>query len=124
MKLTSEVLAPYVGGLMDIKNHGEGSIFRGETKTIIVADSSVRVEFNWLAKPKGKGFPPNTWIKVDNLTYAASLEIYAVNNIGPSSVGGGDRLCLYSPVMGEITVIHPPEGIKFDRSRVEGLEPA
>lgn len=121
MKLTTAVLAPYVGGQMEIQNPNEGYIYRGEIKTIVVENDTVKAEFAWLGK--GKGFPPTGWVKDDNLTYAASLDIYTASNIGSSGheVGGGDRLSLMSSIVGETVVIFPPDGGKLARSRVEGL---
>lgn len=124
MNLTTAVLAPYVGGQMEIQNPREGYVYRGEIETIEVADNAIKAKFAWLGK--GKGFPPIGWVKEDNLHYLASLEIYGTSNIGPSGheVGGGDRLCLSSPIVGETVVIFPRDGSKLDRSKVEGLEPA
>lgn len=123
MQVTSEMLARFVGGQMEIQNQGEGYIYRGEVKTIAVENNELKAQFAWVAK--GEGFPPfpNKWVKDDNLDYAASLEIYSASNIGPSGgeVGGGDRLCFNSSIVGETVVLYPPDGSKLDPAKVEGL---
>lgn len=124
MRLTTENLARFIGGQMEIQNQEEEYLYRGEIKTITVENNEVRVKFAWCAK--GEGFPPmpTHWVKNENLEYAASLEIFAVNNIGPSDhgVGGGDRICLNSPIVGELAVLYPSDGSKLDPAKVEGLK--
>ncbi len=109
---------------MEITNEGEEYLYRGEIETIAVKDGELQVQFSWLAK--GEGFPPlpEKWVKDDRLDYKASLEIYSANNIGPSGgeVGGGDRICLTSPIVGETVVLYPPDGSKLDPAKVEGLQ--
>lgn len=124
MRLTTEELVRFIGGQMEIQNQGEGYIYRGEIKSIVVENNEVKAQFNWCAK--GEGYPPlpERWVKDSNLEYGASLEIYSVSNIGPSSeeVGGGDRICLMSPIVGETVVLFPADGSKLDPAKVEGLE--
>lgn len=124
MKLTSKMLAQYVGGQMEIQNQGEGYIYRGEVKAIVLEGNELRVEFVWVAK--GEGFPPlpKKWVKDDKLDYVISLEIYSVSNIGPSGgeVGGDDRICFNSSIVGELAVLYPPNGSKLDPAKVEGLQ--
>ena len=123
MQVTSAMLAGYVGGQMEIQNQGEGYLYRGEVKAIGVENNEIQAKFTWLAK--GEGFPPipNKWIKDDRLDYAASLDIYSASNIGPGGgeVGGDDRLCLNSPIVGEMVILYPPNGSKLDPAKVEGL---
>ena len=124
MQLTTQVVARFQGGQMEIQNQNEGYLFRGEVATIAVENSELRVKFTWLAK--GEGFPPipQKWVKDDRLDYTASLEIYSVSKIGSSGeeVGGGDsRLCLNSLIVGETVVLFPPNGSKLDPAKVEGL---
>lgn len=124
MQLTTEMLAKYVGGQMEIQNEGEGYLFRGEVREIAVAGNDLRVAFAWLAK--GEGFPPfptGGWVATDPRDYAVDLSICSANNIGPSGgeVGGSDRLCITVPITGEVVVLYPPDGSKLDRSQVAGL---
>lgn len=109
---------------MEIQNQGEGYLYRGEVESIAVESNELRVRFAWLAKwlAKGDGFPPlpNKWVKDDCLDYAASFQIYSVSGIGPGT-DGDSRLCLQSPIVGEIVVLHPTNGNKLDPSIVEGL---
>lgn len=123
MDLTTQMVATFIGGQMEIQNLNEGYLFRGEIKAIAVEDNELRVEFAWLAK--GEGYPPvpNRWVKDDRLDYTASLEIYSVSDIGPSGdeIGGGTRICLNSSIVGEMAVLYPPNGSKLDAARVEGL---
>lgn len=121
MQITTESLAPFQGGQMEIQNQGEGYLFRGETATLVVEGKEFKARFAWLAK--GEGFPPlpRKWVKADRLDYTASLEIYTASDIGPGSDGGPNRLCLNSSIVGETVVLYPPGTSTLDRSRVEGL---
>ncbi len=122
MELTTEGLQRFVGGQMEIQNEGEGYLFRGEVATIVVESNEIRVRFAWLAK--GEGYPSLlTWVNDSKLDYAANLEIFSANNIGPSGgdVGGGNRLCIQSSIVGEIVILYPPDGSKLDPARVQGL---
>lgn len=123
MRLTTAELERFKGGQAEIQNGGEGYIYRGEIAEAKVEGDDVKIRFAWLAK--GKGFPPQGWENHTDLEYGASLSIYAVSNIGPSSdnVGGGNRLCLNSATVGETTVLFPPNGSKLDPAKVEGLQP-
>ena len=124
MRLTTDLLKLYVGGQMEIQNPDEEYIYRGEVKTIVVANNELQVTFVWLAK--GEGFPPipQKGGRDDRLDYAASLEVYSASNIGPGGgdVVGGDRLCLNSSIVGETVVLFPPDGSKLDPAKVEGLQ--
>lgn len=130
MELSTGVLAAYVGGQMEIQNPGEGYLYRGEIAAIEVKgdnpeEQELVAQFKWLAK--GEGYPPlpTSWVKADRLDdYVARLMIYAVTNIGPSGdeIGGGDRLCLNSSIVGETVILFPPDGSKLDPATVEGLE--
>ena len=116
MQLTTQAVAKFTGGQMEIQNQNEGYLFRGEIKAIAVKNNELKVKFAWLAK--GEGFPPipKRWVKDDNLDYGASLEIYQASEIGDG------RLSLNSPIVGELAVLFPPNGSKLDPSKVEGLQ--
>jgi hypothetical protein len=123
MRLTTELLTPFIGGQIEIQNEGEGYIYRGEIKTAVVEDNELRISLNWMAK--GEGYPPlpTGWVAERSLDYAASLDIYSVSNIGSSGyeVGGGNRICLNSQIVGELVVIYPADGSKLDPAKVKGL---
>jgi hypothetical protein len=120
----TEDLQRFVGGQIEIQNVGERYLYRGEILGIKVENGGLTVETKWMAK--GEGFPPipEMWVVADMQSYEASLDIYTVSNIGPSGgdVGGSDRLCFNSSIIGEITILFPPDGSKIDPSKVEGLE--
>lgn len=124
MKLTTELVRPFIGGQAEIQNPGEGYVFRGEVEAIVVEDGELKIRFVWLAK--GRGYPPipTGWDKEDRLDYAVSLRICQASNIGPSGsdVGGDDRISLLSHITGETVVLYPPNGSKLDPAQVEGLE--
>jgi hypothetical protein len=113
MPLSSDRLAAFVDGQIEVQNQGEGYLYRGEIKTAVVEDNEVRVTMTWMAK--GDGLPPKRWVVDEKLDYAASLEIYAASEIGQG------RLCLNSPIVGETVVFYPPGGSRLDPSKVEGL---
>ncbi len=117
MELTAERIARFAGGDMEIQNPGEDYLFRGPVETATVEGGEVRVRFKWLAKNDGgPSNPTPTWTKDDRPDYAASLEIYAVSDIGDG------RICLNSSIVGETVVLFPPGGSRLDPSRVKGLE--
>ena len=124
MQLTTQAVARFKGGQMEIQNQNEGYMYRGEIETIAVENNELQVKFAWLAK--GEGFPPlpKKWVKDDRLDYAASLEIYSASDIGSSGydVGGDSRICLDSVIVGETVVLYPPNGSKLDPVKVEGLQ--
>lgn len=108
-------LSRFVGGQIEVQNQEEGYLYRGEIKAIRVEgegdDTKLTVELNWMAK--AEGFPPERWVISDSKPYQASLLIYSVSDIGD------DRLCLYSPIIGEMTVLFPKGGSTLERSKVE-----
>ena len=120
MQLTQEILARYIGGQIEVQNPIEGYLYRGEVATITVEgdtpeDATLKVTLNWMAE--GEGFPQfqRPPVNYDNREYAASLIIYAVSDIGDG------RLCLNSPITGELVVLFPPNGNKLDPHKVVGL---
>ncbi len=114
MKLTTEVLAAYKGGQLEIQHPDMGYVFRGEIKDAKVEDGTLMVEFAWLGKAP---YPPLTWKSQDELNYALSLLGCGVNRIEDN------RLAAYSQVSGELLAFYPPGGSRLDPNRVEGLEP-
>jgi hypothetical protein len=123
VRLTNDLLCGFVGGQMEIQNSNENYIFRGEIKTIAVVGENLVAKFAWLAKGKGDLPMIEGWVKDDDLDYSINLGICSVNNIGSSDgeIGGGDRICITSPIVGEIIVLYPPNGSKLDPAKVEGL---
>ena len=125
MRLTDGTVAPYQGGQMEIQNVGEGYLYRGEIATIEVRNGRLHVTFAWVVKGEGGPPIPDRWVKDDHRDYVADLDIYAVSNIGPSEEDGvdkgGDRLLLQSDISGEMVVLYPPDGSKFDPSQIEGF---
>ncbi len=124
MQLTTQAVARFKGGQMEIQNQSEGYMYRGEVETIAVENNKLQVKFAWLAK--GEGYPPlpKKWVKDNCLDYAASLEIYSARDIGSSGhdVGGDSRICLKSFIVGETVVLFPPNGSKLDPAKVKGLQ--
>lgn len=112
MKLTTEELAKFVGGQLEVQNANEGYIYRGDIGAIKVDGGYLRVTFAWLAKG---GFPPTGWIKDDKLDYETPVEICAVSEIG------NGRVAVNSPLSGELLVFFPPGGSRLDPAKVEGL---
>ncbi|UZE94275.1 MAG: hypothetical protein IB618_01755 [Candidatus Pacearchaeota archaeon] len=114
-----EQVKTYVGGQIEIQNSFEEYIYRGEIERISIEKGScgdeLHVGLAWLAK--GKGFPPQGWVKDDKQDYyRASLLIYS---IFPISDG---RICCNSSINHETVVLFPKNGSKLDPSKVEGLE--
>lgn len=124
MKLTNEIVEGYINGQMEIQNQSEGYLYRGQIERITIEDDELIVRFTWIAK--GEGYPPlpERWVNEDNRDYRAGLCIFSVSNIGPSGgeIGGSDRLCLTSPVIGETVVLYPPDGSRLDPASIKGLQ--
>jgi len=120
--LTTADVAKFIGGQIEIQNQDEGYIYRGEIASAIVENNELKVKCAWLAK--GEGTIPfiKRWVKDNHIDYTASLEIYSASNIGPSSeeVGGGDRLCLNSPIVGELVVLIRPTVANSTARRSKG----
>lgn len=121
MNLTSEIIARFVGGQLEVQNEQKNYIYRGQIKTATVNEKNdLAVEFEWNAKGDD-GFPPLGWTASDVLTYNVSLNKYSVSDIGPSRGVGDNRLCLMSSITGETVVLFPPNGSRLDLNRVKGL---
>lgn len=123
MQLTTQNVAHFKGGQMEIQNQREGYIYRGKVESITVQSNQLQVRFAWLAK--GEGYPPlpTKWVNAVKIDYCASLTLYSVSNMGPSGgdIGGSDRICLTS-MLDETVILYPPDGSKLDPAKVEGLE--
>ena len=117
-------MATIIGGPVKIQNAADRYLFRGEINELIVRGGELRAKFNWLARAQGFPAAVKGWIKEDLQTYAASLEIYTISNIGPSGggMGGGDRWCLTSFIAGETVTLYPMNGSRLDPARVIGLD--
>lgn len=125
MQLTTALVERFKGGQMEVQNHSEGFIHRGEIATIIVDDNGcLEVTLAWCAN--GEGFPPGPkkWVKEERLLYKWNLKYGGVSDIGPSRPDQDSRLFLDFSVLDEVIVFYPPNGSKLDPARVEGLERA
>lgn len=113
MELDTETARRYIGGQLEVQNPGEGYLYRGEIADASVENNEFRVRLAWNAK--GEGFPPlqERWVKSEILDYSASLEIYAVSDIGDG------RICLNSSIVGETTILFPSDGSRLDPSKIE-----
>jgi hypothetical protein len=122
---TTEMLAKYIGGQLEIQNQGARVLHRGTIKKIYVRDRDIHVELEWSAVGDFPGVPKK-WIKdpnPGNLKHVIYIDLGIAINIGPSSVfGGDDMICFKTPLVGETSVIFPPNGQKLDPKKVEGLQ--
>lgn len=116
------------GGQMEIHDDKTNEIYRGEVKTITVTEDTsrgkiLRVQFAWFAKAEGHPPLPTGWVKNDQTDLAVDLSLHVVSNIGSSGgdVGGSDRICLKSKMLGETIILYPPDGSKLDPAEVRGL---
>ncbi|MDP3986573.1 MAG: hypothetical protein U1C53_02520 [Candidatus Veblenbacteria bacterium] len=116
MKITTELLAPYAGGQMEVQNSKEGYIYCGEIAAVTVEDGELHVTWAWVAK--GESYPPipKQWVKANELNYRASLWIGAVIGLGDS------RLC-FTLVTGDAIIFSPRgHGNNLNPAKVEGLQ--
>ena len=120
MELTSETLATYLRGLIEIQNPEDGYLVRGEIAAISLEGegntTDLVVKFGWVAK--GVGFPPfpNSWNVEEHGEYRASLIRFGVRDIGAG------RLLLNAPLLGEVVILFPPSGSKLVSAKVESLD--
>lgn len=118
MKLTTEIVRPFIGGQAEILNRGEGYVYRGEIATAIVESNQLRITFVWLAK----NVVSECWVKSDtHHDRVISLTTCIVEKIGPGTKGG-DRLCIRDTMTGEAVVLFPLDGSNLNREMVVGLE--
>ncbi len=124
MNLTTELLTPFIGGQIEIQNEGQGYLYRGQIKSGRVTSGELVIELDWMGKCEGFPSSPSKWVKDDTEDWAISLQISGVSNIGPSrpEIGGGDRICINCPSIGELIVLYPADGSKLDPARIEGLQ--
>ena len=118
MKLTSEMVASYIGGQLEVQNHSKGYLGCGEIKTGTIEgtgnNATLKVVLTWRARSEGHPLRSH-WVNDTNLTYEAKLLTYVVYRIG------GDRILLQSSIVGEIVILSLPNDSTLDPSSVEGL---
>lgn len=126
MDLTTEIVARFVGGQLELQSQTERYLYRGEIDTIVLwgegDDSTLQVALAWLAESVGFPSAPSGWVASYRLSYSAKLSEYRVTDIGPSSAGEDSRLYLVSTLRDEAVVLYPPGGSKLDPGIVEGLQ--
>lgn len=114
--LSSQDLAKFVGGQLEVQNRDEGYIYRGEITTVGIDGDDLTVDLKWNAR--GQGYPPlpTKWVNdSEHLSYGASLCIYQIVQ------NDRERLTLSSSITGEITVLFAKGGRRLEPSKVEGL---
>ncbi len=123
MDIRTEDLSRFVGGQIEIQNHDEGYLYRGEIETIEIARGAevpgvdrndfLVVAASWMAKYRN-----DSWISVpDKLDYRLSLLI-------SSAVDGGDNRIVVTgrpPFSYELVALFPKGGSRLDPAKVEGL---
>ena len=116
MKLTTELLEPFIGGDLEVQNRGEDYLFRGRISEAVMDGEEIKVSFEWLAQNDGgPRSPTSTWTKSERTEYVANLTIYGVNTIGEG------RIAMRSSITGELVVLFPKGGSALDEARVSGL---
>jgi hypothetical protein len=113
--LTTEVLAHFKGGQLEIQNEREDYIYRGEVANVVVKDGWIKVQFAWIAKGKD-GIPPVSWVNEYVLSYKADTISYYGSDLGDG------RISMHSPWFSETATFFPPGGSKLDPAKVEGLK--
>jgi hypothetical protein len=118
MELTTELLARFVGGDLEIQNKVEGYMFRGLIKSIAVENRTLKICFKWLAQAVGYPPIPTSWelTDPDKWDYELGLDIVAATEDGLG------RIILNASFVGEMNVLFPP-GRNLDPTKVEGLVP-
>lgn len=112
MDLTPEVLAPFVGGQLEVQNQIEEYLYRGEIASIKVENDSLNIKFTWLALLG----PDRKWRKTENTDYSVSLQIISVSDIGEG------RLHFSVMYISERSTLFPADGSKLDPKNIIGLD--
>jgi len=104
--LKNESLEKYIGGQAEIKNLGEGYLFRGRIERITIDNRELKIKFEWLAKKRDHYSSSQKWF-ITNLTeYVVGYEIYSqCKNVGKN------RLSLGSAIASDKIILFPPEDI-------------
>ncbi len=122
MKLTPDLLADYIGGQMEIQNHVEDILYRGQITELVIRKNKLCATFAWMAK--AENFPlvavPIRWLAHDMRTYYVDLSIYRARDMDRGSKGGM-RILLSSPTTTELIILFPADGNKLDPQRVVGI---
>lgn len=119
--LTTEFLAKFKGGQLEIQNRSEHYLYRGEVQEAFIEGDALNVKFAWLAKME-----EDQWVNEENLDYGLSLWFDRENNRPLCSVQEIDagRLIIRPAAIfvNEMLVFFPPEGSKLDFHKVKGLK--
>ncbi len=121
MNPTTQSFARFVGGQIEIQDVREGHLYRGEIASITIENGHICFKFAWLARCVDPLAVQKEWINEEKLDHEASLIVCTFNDIGPSSTGGDNQVCISAGMGVEIFVLYPPNGSKLDPARVEGL---
>lgn len=115
MELTQEVIDRMVGGQLEVQNHSEDYLYRGEISAMKLEGEGdlleLVVSFSWFAKMESDF----EWSVTDPTPYKVSLLIYSVSDIGSG------RIFLSSYISSENTTIFPPNGSRLEPNKVRGL---
>lgn len=122
MDLTTEAFQKFVGGDIEIQNKKENYLYRGPIKAITIVEDDLVVVTTWLAQmikdeAEAKALGQRWKLVVGHEPYRTPLQICTVSDVGEG------RLCLISPVIGELTMLYPAGGSQLSQSRVSGFEP-
>jgi hypothetical protein len=116
MKITSELLARFNGGQVEVQNPVERYLYRGEIKVAAVEDGNIKVACTWMAKAVNYPEMPPVWMNGSILDFEASLELFVA-----SDKQTPDRLVIQSGITYETVVFFPADGSKLDPAQVDGL---
>ncbi|MFA6297453.1 MAG: hypothetical protein WC629_02725 [Candidatus Paceibacterota bacterium] len=124
MNITTQTLAPFIGGQLEVINPTDGYHYRGEIKTAEVgADGTLAVKFKWTAREIG--FMTRKWVKeTTHTTYKASRKIFSSARfiLGRKD---GDKILSMKPKskrFDDTLIFSLPEGKGLDPAKVQGLE--
>lgn len=106
MKLTSKVVACYIGGEIMIRNQRQRTYYRGKITVTNLNNGVLRVTFEQVVRGIGS-MPDFNLVKMDRqLTYEADLRAYDVRDIGAG------RILLRLASKGEVVVLYPANAAK------------
>lgn len=102
-----ERINTYRGGIARIRNRMEGYFLVGAIEQIALQESDLVAKFSWLARNEGYPDGQPKWVLDSRLDYAASLEIYLIQDIG------NGRTRLHSVIVNEDVLLYPKDAIKI-----------
>ncbi len=123
--LTTEDLAPFIDGQVEVNSFSSRYVYVGEIDRAVVEGNQIRIGLSLVLNGERHPPFPKRWIRDDkrNSYIIDDLSKYTVADIGPGKEGGGCKWFLHSRTKSEFAILYPADGRKFDARAVSLLTP-